>query len=487
MTREQNLCRAIDELAAKWDISGFYAATERGKTLLHRTYGYADRAAGTRMTEANTYCVALETEAFLGVAALLLEEDGKLRLTDRLDRWIPEYRFSDRIQLLQLFHGTSGVPDYLHGVVQKNLEHDETHQALSEEERFVREREIASAGFAFTDVLSALNGLELECEPGVRTRETESARHLLAESIRRASGMSLYAFLNARVFEPLGMCVREGNCADTATYAAFRESTLLRMKNTAGKDLATWSADDCIRLASTFAEGKILSARSWKKALKYTEEGVGIGFSALNGAAGIYIDGPFGYSFSIGFNQATRFSYLSVLSEGAVVRRVRSNWRVFRPEARREIEGYVQRLTSPKLVRANESNIWQALELTVTEKQENFVMSAPDSLAACCAVPGWRPYVLMDQGRAIGLLVLEILPKRAAYDIAIVLIDRRFQGRGYGSFMVRQAVEMLQKAGAKHLEIGVNRFNPVARRLYESVGFRACDVYDDGVRLSMEL
>lgn len=53
--------------------------------------------------------------------------------------------------------------------------------------------------------------------------------------------------------------------------------------------------------------------------------------------------------------------------------------------------------------------------------------------------------------------------------------------------MVTHAVRLLKEAGAKKLEIGVNRFNIPAQKLYMSVSFQLDTVYEGFMRLKMEL
>ena len=68
-----------------------------------------------------------------------------------------------------------------------------------------------------------------------------------------------------------------------------------------------------------------------------------------------------------------------------------------------------------------------------------------------------------------------------------MLIDKRYQYRGFGKIMLEFAVDYLKKAGAKRLEIGVNRFNFPAQKLYKSVGFTEDNVFEEGIIMSQKL
>ncbi|MDD3401675.1 MAG: GNAT family N-acetyltransferase [Eubacteriales bacterium] len=52
-----------------------------------------------------------------------------------------------------------------------------------------------------------------------------------------------------------------------------------------------------------------------------------------------------------------------------------------------------------------------------------------------------------------------------------MLIDRRYQNRGYGRIMLRLGMDILKKAGAKKLELYFSRNNSAALGRYKSVGF----------------
>ena len=87
----------------------------------------------------------------------------------------------------------------------------------------------------------------------------------------------------------------------------------------------------------------------------------------------------------------------------------------------------------------------------------------------------------------IGLLVLAIVPKEKRFEIADVLIDRRYQGRGYGKIMIGMGLEILKRYGAEELMLYCARDNIAAMRLYESVGFVPEALYSEVQRMRCRL
>jgi len=52
------------------------------------------------------------TKTFTGALLLLLRDEGRLALDDRLARWLPGIPGADRIALRQLLNHTAGIADY---------------------------------------------------------------------------------------------------------------------------------------------------------------------------------------------------------------------------------------------------------------------------------------------------------------------------------------------------------------------------------------
>ena len=140
-----------------------------------------------------------------------------------------------------------------------------------------------------------------------------------------------------------------------------------------------------------------------------------------------------------------------------------------------------------KMVPYGAKNWRQAANLEIRPDQREFVSGALDTIAYSSAYKNHKLFVEMEGERAVGLLDLSVDKKKGDYNIEIVLIDRRYQGKGFGKFMLRFAVDYLKKAGAKKLCIGVNRFNIPAQNLYKSVGFKEDCVYDEGIWMSQTL
>jgi CubicO group peptidase (beta-lactamase class C family) len=153
-----------------------------GKTVLARSFGYADLEAKTRATPQTNYRLASVTKQFTAAAVLLLAEDGRLSLDDKVQRWLPSLPQAD-VTIEQLLSHTGGLIDY------EDVMPADTREPLHD-----------------ADVLRILEGQQRTYfAPGTSYRYSNSGYALLALIVGKASGQDFATFLRERIFRPLGM------------------------------------------------------------------------------------------------------------------------------------------------------------------------------------------------------------------------------------------------------------------------------------------
>jgi len=178
-------------LASAYGFSGVVLVAERGEVLLHRGYGLADRAAGTRLEGDTPLHIGSLGKQFTAAAILHLEAAGRLSTGDRLECFFPEAPEDKRaITLHQLLSHTSGLP-YL------------TTRSFMEE----RPR---------SEVMAEMLELPLGAEPGARYAYSSPGYTLLAGVVERVTGESYEAYLQRELFAPAGL--RRTGAADEARW-----------------------------------------------------------------------------------------------------------------------------------------------------------------------------------------------------------------------------------------------------------------------------
>lgn len=189
-----NLCRSaaaeIDAAAAETLRRGspgmVVRAGRAGELVLARAYGLSNLEHRTPMTEDAVFRVASVTKQFTAAAILLLVEEGRLNLHDRLAQYVPELPQARDITIYQLLVQTSGLADYAN---------DEAAVALQSIPRTSQQ------------MISWIATLEPESDfsPGDGWQYSNSNYALLGAVIERITGQSLQVFYAERLFAPAGL------------------------------------------------------------------------------------------------------------------------------------------------------------------------------------------------------------------------------------------------------------------------------------------
>jgi len=486
---KQQLSKEIDRVSHEWELSGGFIVLKDEEVLHESVYGFEDRVDMRPMTMNSKYLLHTESAFLVGLSIFMLIDQGKLKLTDRMSRFIPEYRFADQISLKHLIKSQSGISDYFYNHLMIDLNKDASYLALSDHDKARMEKRTHAQNRHFDRVLEIVGEAELAYAPGTTGRSgSETNWVFLAEIVRRVSGLSLFNFLDQHVFKPLNMTSTVANSETTAVSSVvIKENEWVRTPHDYEiKGTFTTTLEDMKKLLQALSARKIISEKMWERALKYDSDGNGLVFENANGFECGNIT-CLGFGFFFYFNHQTGIAFASLVSEEQKFKNIGGEWHYYRRNAREVIEAAFTFPTQTKMVKLNKENMWQTLNLKVAEDQQGFVLEAKSSVAMALMYPSKHAFAQMEGNRVVGLLVLEIDKKKNYYNIDIILIDKRYQGRGYGKIMLKWAVERLTSEGAKELEIGVNRFNHAAKKIYTNVGFTPKAIYDGGMTLHMIL
>ncbi len=169
--------RVMDKAAQK-GFEGVIGISDQNGTFYQQAYGDAVKGKVPYADE-TLIDIASITKQFTGAAILKLREQGKLELTDRLDRFFPDAP-SDKagITLHQLLTHTAGMPDLIG----------------RDEEPISRDAYLARA---FASPLVA--------QPGERYEYSNMGFSLLAAVIEMVSGQPYEDYLFENLWQPTGM------------------------------------------------------------------------------------------------------------------------------------------------------------------------------------------------------------------------------------------------------------------------------------------
>ncbi|HEV2444461.1 MAG TPA: serine hydrolase domain-containing protein [Candidatus Sulfopaludibacter sp.] len=158
-----------------------------GKTAIERGYGVRDRRTMVPIDARTDFRLASFTKQFTAMAVMLLVRDGRLRYDEPLTEIFPEFPAWGRaITVRHLLTHTGGLPDYED--LMEGGPWTEAHQIQDSEVLALLERQ-AKPKFA----------------AGTSWAYSNSGYVVLGLAVAKASGMSYGAFLQMRIFGPLGM------------------------------------------------------------------------------------------------------------------------------------------------------------------------------------------------------------------------------------------------------------------------------------------
>lgn len=154
-----------------------------GRTVLHEGYGWRDREEHVPMEPGGVFCVRSMTKPLIGAAIWMLVEDGRLKLGDRVVKYLPAFEGEGLrdVTIEQLLRHQSGLP---------------LSMILAEDPRKLT---------SVRAVADRAKGHALGFVPGTAFEYSDQGTDTLTAVIEVVTGAPAEDFVRARLLEPLGM------------------------------------------------------------------------------------------------------------------------------------------------------------------------------------------------------------------------------------------------------------------------------------------
>jgi len=203
------LDRAIQAEVDSGRVAGVVVAVSRHDRIVHnKAYGFADAATRRPMTADNLFRLYSMTKPITSVALLTLYEQGKFRLNDPLDMYIPE--FAD----LQVYAGTDAGGEVMLEPLQRKPTVQDAFRhtlglsgGLGNHPVDVMYREAGIGMFeldSLRDEIVRLGKVPLRYQPGEQW-VYGLGHDVQAYLVEVLSGMPFGEYLQKNIFDPLGM------------------------------------------------------------------------------------------------------------------------------------------------------------------------------------------------------------------------------------------------------------------------------------------
>lgn len=242
----QKLEKQIDSLILKDfkdrnGTGGVFMVAHHGKIVYQKGFGKANLELGVDMTPENVFQLGSMTKQFTAVAVLMLAEQGKLKVSEPISTYLPEYPQGSKITIHHLLTHTSGIMDF---TKMKSLS------------------EIAQREMPAKELVDFFKNEPAEFLPGEKFAYNNSGYVLLGYLIELVSGERYEDFIRKYIFEKLGM--------SHSSYASDRKVIIKRAYGYQKKEEG-YVNKTVINFSVPFSSGSLMSTAAdmlkWQNAL----------------------------------------------------------------------------------------------------------------------------------------------------------------------------------------------------------------------------
>lgn len=108
--------KQIDSLMQRSNKIGIFNGnvliSKNNKIIYNASFGYTDASKTNQLTTDYRFNIGSITKEFSAVALMQLKEQGKLKLNDKVSKFIPELpKWANEVTIKNLLQYTSGMPD----------------------------------------------------------------------------------------------------------------------------------------------------------------------------------------------------------------------------------------------------------------------------------------------------------------------------------------------------------------------------------------
>ena len=208
--RLERLSDALQAYVDNGEVAGTATiVVRRGKIVYLEAFGQRDREARSPMTTDAIFRIASQTKAPISVGIMMLQEEGKLLITDQVGKYLPEF-MQTTVGVANDEGGYDVVPANRPILIRDLLTHTAgiSYGTGAAGERW-EEAGITGWYFANRDepvgaTVTRMAGLPMTAQPGTRWVYGYNT-DILGALIEKVSGQPLDVFMREHILEPLGM------------------------------------------------------------------------------------------------------------------------------------------------------------------------------------------------------------------------------------------------------------------------------------------
>jgi D-alanyl-D-alanine carboxypeptidase len=259
---EAKIDAAVQQDVASGRVAGAAVAVLRdGELVFAKGYGRANLELAAPVNANTVFRIGSLSKQFTAAAILLLAEQGKLEIDDKLSLYLPTFPRANEVTLRDLLNHTSGIHNFT--------------------ESQVIDR-ISTSGVTVEELVADIAGQSplYDFEPGTGWWYSNSNYALLGAVIEKVSGKSWGAYMKSEIFDKLGMANTAADDARDVVPGRASGYSLVRgapgsFRNAAFTDMSVpyaagalrSTAEDMARWNAALFGGKLLKPESLKAML----------------------------------------------------------------------------------------------------------------------------------------------------------------------------------------------------------------------------
>ncbi|HEX8277943.1 MAG TPA: serine hydrolase, partial [Segetibacter sp.] len=250
-------------------FNGSVLITKGGDILINKGYGFKNFETKTTNDPNTIFQIGSVTKQFTSTIILSLAEQGKLSLSDKLNKYFPDFPNADKVTIENLLSHTSGIYNYTN---------DTSFMAHDVEKAFNSQM-----------LFAMIKNKALEFEPGSKFSYSNSGYLLLGYIIEKVTGKKYEQVVRQQIFTPLKMdhsgfdFTHLKNADKAIGYNAITATTATKSKIvdssvsfSAGAIFSNLS--DLYRWNQSLSTEKILKKGSIENAFKTRQSKYGLGW-----------------------------------------------------------------------------------------------------------------------------------------------------------------------------------------------------------------
>ena len=170
-------------------FNGTILFAEKEHIILKKAYGFSSLDTKDSLTTSSTFQLASASKPFTAIACLQLVEQGKINLTDSVQKYLPKFPYSG-ITIHQLLSHRSGLSQYTHFCDAPDSIWPDKHKTITNEE-----------------VLDIIYKYQpgVNYAPDTKFYYCNTNYMLLASIIEKVAKITFEEYLKQHIFNPLGM------------------------------------------------------------------------------------------------------------------------------------------------------------------------------------------------------------------------------------------------------------------------------------------